>query len=110
MHRRFFNPRKPPFGYSISEHDGIKQVVLGSPEVVDVIRWLFWAFDGRDVTRRQLVLHLNTRGIPSPSGTKWRLSEVSTILRNRAYGGLSNGPPLVSVEQFERVQARISCI
>ena len=108
MQSRFFNPRKPPFGYSIREQDGIEQVVLGSPEVVEVIRWLFWAFDGRDVKCRQLVLHLNTKRTPSPSGTKWRLSDVSKILRNRAYVGFSSEPPLVSVEQFERVQARLS--
>ncbi len=108
MQRRFFNPRKPPFGYSISEQDGIEQVVLGSPEVVEVIRWLFWAFDGSDLTCRQLVSHLNTKGTPSPSGTKWRLFDVITILRNRAYSGSSSQPALVSVEQFERVQARIS--
>ncbi len=108
MQRRFYNPRKPPFGYSISEQEGIEQIVFGSPEEVDVIRWLFWAFDGSDVTYRQLVSDLNTKGTPSPRGTKWRLSEVNTILRNRAYGGFSKEPPLVSVEQFERVQARIS--
>lgn len=107
MQRRFFNPRKPPFGYSISEQDGGWQIVLGKPEEVDVIRWLFWSFDGPDVTCRQLVLHLNTKGTPSPSGTKWRLSDVSKILRNLAYGGCSSEPPLVSVEQFERVQSRL---
>lgn len=108
MQRRLFNTRKAPFGYAISEQDGIEQVVFGSPEVVEVIRWLFWAFDGRDVTYRQLVLHLNTKGTPSPSGTKWLLSHIRKILQNRAYGGFSSEPPLVSVEQFERVQARIS--
>ena len=108
MQRRFFNPRKPPFGYSISEQDGGWQIVLGKPEEVDVVRWLFSAFDRPDGTYRQLVSDLNTKGTPSPSGTQWRLSEVRKILRNRAYGGFSKEPPLVSVEQFERVQARIS--
>lgn len=109
MQRRVYKPRKPPFGYSISEQDGIEQVVFGSPEMVDVIRWLFSVFDRPDVTYRQLVSDLNAKGTPIPSGKKWRLSEVRTILRNRAYGGFSSEPPLVSVEQFERVQARISC-
>lgn len=108
MQRCLYNPRKPPFGYSISEQDGIGQVVPGSPEEVDVVRWLFSAFDHHDGTYRPLVSDLNTKGTPSPSGTKWRLSEVRTILRNRPYGGFSSEPPLVSVEQFERVQARIS--
>ena len=108
MQRRLFNPRKPPFGYSISEQDGIEQIVLGKPEEVDVVRWIFSAFELPDGTYRQLVSDLNTKGTPSPRGTKWRLSEVNTILRNRAYGGFSKEPPLVSVEQFERVQARIS--
>ncbi len=108
MQRRFYNPRKPPFGYSISEQDGGWQVVLGTPEEIECVRWLFSAFDSPDVTCRQLVSDLNTKGTPSPSGTKWRLSEVRTILRNRAYGGFSKEPPLVSVEQFERVQARFS--
>jgi hypothetical protein len=108
MLRRFFTPRKPPFGYSISEQDGGWQIVLGKPEEVDVVRWLFSAFDRPDGTYRQLVSDLNTKGTPSPSGTKWRLSEVRKTLRNRAYGGFSSEPSLVSVEQFERVQARIS--
>jgi hypothetical protein len=108
MQRRFFNPRKPPFGYSISEQEGGWQVVLGTPEEIEVVRWLFSAFDRPDGTYRQLVSDLNTKGTPSPSGKQWRLSEVRTILRNRAYGGFSKEPPLVSVEQFERVQARIS--
>ncbi len=110
MQRRFFNPRKPPYGYAITGQEGIWQVVLGSPEEIEVVRWLFWAFEQQGVTCHRLASDLNTRGIPSPSGTKWRLSEVSTILRNRAYGGMSNGPPLVSIEQFERIQARISRI
>lgn len=107
MQRTCFNPRKPPFGYSINEQDGIGQVVPGSPEEVDVVRWLFSAFDRHDGTYRQLVSDLNTKGTPSPSGTKWRLPEVSKILRNRAYAGFSSEPPLVSVEQFERVQDRL---
>ncbi len=110
MQRRFFNPHKPPFGYSISEQGGVWRVVLGTPEEVDVVRWVFSAFDRPDGTIRQLVTDLNTKGTPSPTGSKWRLSEVRTILRNRAYGGFSSEPPLVSVEQFERVQARISHI
>lgn len=108
MPRRLFITRKPPYGYSINEKDGSWQVVLGSPEEVEVVRWLFWAFEQQGVTCHRLASDLNTRGIPSPSGTKWRLSGVRTILQNRAYGGFSNEPQLVSVEQFERVQARIS--
>lgn len=107
MQSRVFNPRKPPFGYSISEHDGIEQVVFGSPEEVDVVRWLFWAFEQQGVTGHRLTSDLNTRGIASPSGTKWRLALVLRILQNRAYGGFSSEPPLVSVEQFERVQNRL---
>ena len=107
MQRRFLNPRKPPYGYAITGQEGIWQVVLGSPEEIEIVRWLFWAFDGSDRTCRQLVSHLNTKGMPSPSGTKWRLSDVSKILRNRAYGGFSSEPPLVSVEQLERVQNRL---
>lgn len=110
MQRRFFNPRKPPYGYAITGQEGIWQVVLGSPEEIEIVRWLFWAFEQQGVTCHRLVSDLNTRGIPSPSGTKWRLSGVRTILQNRAYGGFSNEPPLVSVEQFERVQSRISRI
>ena len=108
MQRRFFNPRKPPFGYSISEQDGGWQIVLGKPEEVDVVRWLFSVFEQQGVTGHRLTSDLNTWGIASPSGTKWRLSEIRKALRNRAYGGFSSEPPLVSVEQFERVQARFS--
>lgn len=108
MQRRSLNPRKPPFGYSISEQNGIGQIVLGKPEEVDVVRWIFSAFELPDGTYRQIVSDLNTKGTPSPSGTKWHLAWVLRILQNRAYGGFSKEPPLVSVEQFERVQARIS--
>lgn len=71
------------------------QIAFGTPEEIECVRWLFSAFDGADATLRQFVSDLNTKGTPSPAGNQ--LSEV--IME----------PPLISAEQFERVQARIRC-
>ncbi len=108
MQRSFFDPRKPPYGYAITGQEGIWQVVLGSPDEIEVVRWLFWAFEQQGVTCHRLASDLNMRGIPSPSGTKWRLALVLRILQNRVYAGLSDQAAVVSVEQFERIQARVS--
>lgn len=106
---KLVNPKKAPYGYAFSgpDVDGVVRLSFGTQNQIDIVRWLFWAFDHQGVTCHWLASDLNTRGIPSPSGTIWRSSVVLRILQNRVYADNSHGLALVSVEQFERILVRI---
>lgn len=56
---------------------------------------------------------LNAEGVPSPKGGPWSWGSIRQYLTNRRYTGEAvfqgialRYTPIISVEQFERVQAR----
>ena len=63
------------------------EVILGSQEEIDAIRWMFIEFDRRDIGYRWLASELNLKGVPSPTGKKWHSKVVQEILQNEKYIG-----------------------
>lgn len=81
----------PPYGYrkpaglekdpdAVLEPDPIEAVVIFQ------IKDLF--FSGKSVN--QIKDHLNQKGIPSPSGRKWRHDAITYILNNKFYSGTTS--------------------
>lgn len=99
------------YGYRLNRSSKTWELDAGESQVV---RLLFeWALDAgtSDIARR-----LNERGVPARFGGRWHQSSVLGILRNATYtgrmpqmGGLGfvSVPPLVTVDEFERVRVAL---
>jgi DNA invertase Pin-like site-specific DNA recombinase len=59
----------------------------GPDDELSVVRELFDSYTREAVSLRQLAERLNARGLPSPSGLKWRKDNVQTILTDMRYTG-----------------------
>jgi site-specific DNA recombinase len=66
---------RPPYGYRLTEH---KRLEPGDPAEIEIVRWLFREYLGRDVGLTGLADELNARGVPSP-GRKGKLWSAATI-------------------------------
>ncbi|MGH3556428.1 recombinase family protein [Mycobacterium sp.] len=94
------------------------------PDEADVVRRIFKAFDGGE-SLRSLARSLTADGVPTRSGRPWNTRTIRDMLTNPRYAGWAvyhreiatddNGnrvrgqwEPLVSIEMFDVVQARLS--
>lgn len=82
---------KPPYGYrkpAGMEKDPEAVLELDpvtSPVIIEMKDLLF---QGKSVN--QIKDHLNEKGIPSPSGRKWRHDAITYIFNNKFYSGVSS--------------------
>jgi DNA invertase Pin-like site-specific DNA recombinase len=108
---------KPPYGYRIVKLDGTNLKTLEpDPETAPVVKSIFQMYD-QGMSIYQIVDSLNGAGIRSPQGQVkgWQHNTVRRILQNPStvgriqYKGATvlRVPPLVSQEDFNRVNARI---
>jgi DNA invertase Pin-like site-specific DNA recombinase len=72
-----------PYGYKLKG----RNLVLGDPRKVEVIRWLFQTYATRNVGIRMLCAELQARGAPPPGDKPWGEGTVYAILKNRKYCG-----------------------
>ena len=98
----------PPFGYDRQYYDpsGAKvrlvafgekfrsiaewrcQLVLGEPEKVDLVRWIFNEYLLKETSVWGIAKGMSERGIETPTGNpRWTCASVQHILRNPAYAG-----------------------
>ncbi len=64
-----------------------QKFILGDPDEVAVVRWIFEEFSRRDVSFHQLAMELNQKGILSPNGKGWVYQTVHEMLQNVRYAG-----------------------
>jgi DNA invertase Pin-like site-specific DNA recombinase len=85
-----------PHGYRVERVDGKRRLVLGPPEEVRVVRFIFEAVACRHWTLSQVMEELRLRGVAPPTGNghgrnkalgAWDRSTIRKMLRNRAYVG-----------------------
>ena len=68
-------------------------LILGDPEEVDVVRWMFDEYSNKSIGLRSLVKELNKKGtLPPQAGRRnftgnWNMSTIKAILKNRVYEG-----------------------
>jgi DNA invertase Pin-like site-specific DNA recombinase len=100
-----------PFGYKVV--DGCYVV---HPEHSEIVRMFFDEYLN-GVTLRELAVRVNNRGVLTNRGTLWKSKTIKYILQNPAYIGKVHHDtiivqgihePIVSEEQFERVQERLA--
>ena len=63
-------------------------LVLGSPEEVKTVRWIFSTFVNQGKTEKQIVEMLNARNISSGVGRPWTYHRIRNLLRNELYTGV----------------------
>jgi DNA invertase Pin-like site-specific DNA recombinase len=78
-----WNGGRRPYGYRVEGG----RLVPGDPAEVEVVRWLFRTYATTERGVRWLACDLNARGVPSPSGRRWRPKAVWDILTRRLYTG-----------------------
>ena len=83
--RGLFIGSKPPYGYNKVTIG--KDHTLEPNENADVVRMIFDLYANQDYTYYKVACHLNSLGIPSPMGIKWKKETVRRILMNIHYDG-----------------------
>jgi DNA invertase Pin-like site-specific DNA recombinase len=76
---------KPPYAYRLDES---KRLIIGPPEEVRVVRWLFDQYAHKGATLGDLMDRLNRDGTPSPGGKLWGKTTVHKILQRPVYAGV----------------------
>ncbi len=124
--RGFSSGGFPPYGYSRmllkpdgteigilkpGEHKAEKSQkvhwVIGDPEKVETVRRIFTMFSVQGVGLRTIANSLNSQHIPSPSGGKWNISTLSSMLSNSTYLGDRNyGQTVRGIFQRRKVRAK----
>ena len=103
---------RPPYGYRVGPR-GRLQVV---PEEGSVLRYIFRLYLKDGLGIRRIARRLNEEEIRTRRGWLWSMVTVRDLLRNRAYLGTysrfgvrvpASHPPLISPEDFRRVQERL---
>jgi hypothetical protein len=103
---------RPPYGYRVGPR-GRLQVV---PEEGSVLRYIFRLYLKDGLGIRRIARRLNEEEIRTRRGSLWSMVTVRDLLRNRAYLGTysrfgvrvpASHPPLISPEDFRRVQERL---
>lgn len=129
------NVPQPAYGYMLSED---RQHLVVNPETAPVYRFIVERFlEGWG--QAKIAKYLNTRGVPSKRGAKWCTNAIKAILTNPVYLGVTiynattlrrdpsgkqkrvvrprqewivrehTHQPLITVEEFERIQHIIRC-
>ena len=103
---------RPPYGYRVGARHRLELV----PEEAVVVRYMFRLYLQEDMGIRRIAGQLNADGIKTRRGGNWSMVSVRDLLRNRTYLGTysrfgvkvpDSHPPLVSAEDFRRLQERM---
>src|SRR5512134_912457 len=78
-----------PYGYRLSpDRPRDPRGVILDPAEAAVVAELFALYRGQGTSLMQLAMHLDARGVPTPSGTpRWSSPTIRGILRNPTYTG-----------------------
>jgi site-specific DNA recombinase len=77
----------PPYAYRLEGPKKHKQLLLGDPAAVRLVKRIFTEFVGEGRSLHEIARRLNADGIVSPRGLDWRYDAVRSILSNVAYVG-----------------------
>jgi DNA invertase Pin-like site-specific DNA recombinase len=103
---------RPPYGYKV----GPKRRLAVIPEEGAIVRYIFRLYLKDGLGIRRIARRLNEEDLRTRRGGLWSMVTVRDILRNRAYVGTysrfgvrvpASHAPLISVEDFQRVQTRL---
>ena len=103
---------RPPYGYRVGPRRRLELV----PEEAIVVRYIYRLYLQEAMGIRKIAGQLNGENILTRRGGRWSMVTVRDILRNRAYLGTytrfgvkvpGSHPPLVSPDDFRRVQDRL---
>lgn len=103
---------RPPYGYRVGPRHRLDLV----PEEAVVVRYIFRLYLQEDMGIRKIAGQLNDENVLTRRGGRWSMVTVRDLLRNRAYLGTytrfgvkvpGSHPPLVSNDDFRRVQERL---
>ena len=103
---------RPPYGYKVGPQRRLAVV----PEEGSVVRYIFRLYLKDGLGIRRIARRLNEEGYRTRRAGLWSMVTVRDILRNRAYVGTysrfgvrvpASHPPLISPEDFQRVQERL---
>jgi site-specific DNA recombinase len=104
---------RPPYGYRVGPKNRLEVV---DDEAV-VVRYIFRLYLHEGIGIRLISRRLNEEGLRTRRNRPWSMVSIRDILRNRAYLGTyqrlgvrvpGTHPPLVSPDDFRRVQERLS--
>ncbi len=103
---------RPPYGYRVGARHRLELV----PDESVVVRYIFRLYLQEQMGIRKIAGQLNEENVLTRRGGRWSMVSVRDLLRNRAYLGTytrfgvkvpGSHPPLVSAEDFRRVQERL---
>jgi site-specific DNA recombinase len=103
---------RPPYGYRVGPRHRLDLV----PEEAVVVRYIFRLYLQEDMGIRKIAGQLNDENVLTRRGGRWSMVTVRDLLRNRSYLGTytrfgvkvpGSHPPLVSADDFRRVQERL---
>jgi DNA invertase Pin-like site-specific DNA recombinase len=103
---------RPPYGYRVGARHRLELV----PEEAVVVRYIFRLYLQEEMGIRKIAGQLNEENIATRRGGRWSMVTVRDLLRNRSYLGTytrfgvkvpGSHPPLVSNDDFRRVQERL---
>jgi DNA invertase Pin-like site-specific DNA recombinase len=103
---------RPPYGYKV----GPKRRLVVVPEEGSIVRYIFRLYLKDGLGIRRIARRLNEEDLRTRRGGLWSMVTVRDILRNRAYVGTysrfgvrvpASHAPLISQEDFQRVQERL---
>ncbi|MBI1885522.1 MAG: recombinase family protein [Chloroflexi bacterium] len=103
---------RPPYGYKVGARRRLQIVA----EEGAIVRFIFRLYLKDGLGIRRIARRLNEEGFKTRRGGLWSMVTVRDILRNRAYVGTysrfgvrvpASHPPLISVDDFRRVQERM---
>jgi site-specific DNA recombinase len=103
---------RPPYGYRV----GVRRRLQVVPEEGAIVRYIFRLYLKDGLGIRRIARRLNEEEIRTRRGGLWSMVTVRDILRNRAYLGTysrfgvrvpASHPPLISPDDFKRVQERL---
>ncbi len=103
---------RPPYGYRVGPRRRLQVV----SEEGSVVRYIFRLYLKDGLGIRRIARRLNEEGLRTRRGWHWSMVTVRDLLRNRAYLGTysrfgvrvpASHPPLISPEDFQRVQERL---
>lgn len=102
---------RPPYGYRVGPRQRLELV----PEESVVVRYIYRLYLQEGLGIRRIAGQLNEESVATRRGGQWSMVSVRDLLRNRSYLGTytrfgvkvpGSHPPLVSPEDFRRVQER----
>lgn len=103
---------RPPYGYRVGARRRLELV----PEEALIVKYIFRLYLQEELGIRKIAGRLNDESVPTRRGGRWSMVTVRDLLRNRAYLGTytrfgvrvpGSHAPLVTAEEFRRVQERL---